>query len=170
MEEENFLHKGATKTPDYEVYFMGIAVMVSKKSQDPSSKVGAVIVNKDLHIVSSGFNDFPVDVRNTKYGYAYIKDTEVTWIESKYPYITHAEASAILHASTVDLTDCTIYITMHPCHECARMIVEKGIKKVVYMNDKYHDKESYVAARDLFRRANVNVKKIDEFDIEIKYK
>lgn len=114
------------KALSWEEYFMTLALVASLKSKDPSTQVGAVIIdNKTRKLVSSGYNGFP----------RYIDDTQIPQTRpEKYLYVVHAELNAILHAQR-DLAGCSLYATVFPCSDCMKTIVQTGIKRIVYLSD-----------------------------------
>lgn len=114
------------KPLSWEEYFMTLALVASLKSKDNSTQVGAVIVdNKTRKVVASGYNGFP----------RYLDDNKIPQTRpEKYHYVVHAELNAILHAER-ELTDCTLYVTVFPCSECMKAVIQKGIKQVVYLNE-----------------------------------
>ncbi len=130
----------------WDEYFMGLAIFTSFRSKDPSSKVGAVIVDNHNHIVGTGYNGFVAGIDETKLSWS----REGEFMNTKYPYVVHAEANAILNAIKSDLSDCRIYITLSSCNECAKLIAQKGIKKVYYLLDKYPELDTFVAAKKIF--------------------
>ncbi|MDD3422515.1 MAG: dCMP deaminase family protein [Bacilli bacterium] len=139
------------KIIDWDQYFMGVALLSAYRSKDPSTQVGACIVNPDKRIVGVGYNgtprgcddqDFPWTVKVGDY-----KDV-------KYAYVVHAELNAILN-STASLKNCKIYVSLFPCNECAKAIIQAGIKEIVYLEDKYHDEDIFVASRHLLDSAGV---------------
>lgn len=114
-------------------YFTNLAKLTSMRSKDPVTKVGCVIVNNKNRIVSLGYNGFPNGISDSKLPWTkHSKNIE----DTKYPYVLHAEENCILNSSIFDLSDCTLYTTHYPCHKCARMIIQKGITKVIYVNPK----------------------------------
>jgi dCMP deaminase len=135
----------------WDEYFMGIAVTSAMRSKDPSTQVGACIANMQNKVVSIGYNGMPNGV----------SDNEVSWepgtgLNSKYLYVAHAELNAILNAKDGSaLSNTKIYVTLFPCNECAKAIIQSGIKEVIYAEDKYHDELSAQAARKLFSLAGV---------------
>ncbi|XP_058233591.1 deoxycytidylate deaminase-like [Hemibagrus wyckioides] len=135
-----------------DVYFMSVALMFAKKSPDPSTKVGACIVNEGK-IVGVGFNMMPNGCEE-----AFIKlwkrDDEDR-LKTKYPYVCHAELNAIMNKTSVDVKGCTIYVTLFPCNECAKLIIQSGIRKVLYLSNKYADTEDNEASVELLNRAGV---------------
>lgn len=154
------------KREDYitwDTYFMGVAKLSAMRSKDPVTQVGACIVNDKRRIIGIGYNGFPRGVDDDNFPW----DKDGDWLNSKYPYVVHAEPNAILNA-TVPLDDATLYVTLFPCNECAKLIVQSGIKEVVYIEDKYHEKESFVASRRMFESAGVESRQMKLEDIHIK--
>jgi dCMP deaminase len=138
----------------WDEYFMGVAKLSAERSKDPSTRVGACIINQDNRIVGVGYNGTPTGWDDKEFEWGRDGD----WLETKYPYVIHAELNAILNA-TQNLKGCTMYVTMHSCNECAKAIAQSGIKKVIYDDDKYYDSETCVAARKIFDRLGIeNVK------------
>lgn len=139
----------------WDEYFMSLAILSSLRSKDPGTKVGACIVGDDHRIKATGYNGMPVG----------IDDHNIPWnrdadnhLETKYPYVCHAELNAILNATT-SVNGCTLYVTLFPCNECAKAVIQAGIKKVVFLDDKYHDVEYSIASRKLLDLANVKQEK-----------
>ena len=144
-------------------YFMGVAVLSSKRSKDPSTTVGACIVNKKNRIVGIGYNGFPYGCEDSEYPWG--RD-QSDFLNCKYPYVVHAEPNAILNA-TCPLDDCTIYVTLFPCNECAKLIIQSGIKEVVYMSDKYEGTNENIASKRMLKSANVKWRQMKEIKIEL---
>lgn len=144
-------------------YFMGVASLSAKRSKDPSTQVGACVVNQDKRIIGIGYNGFPMGCSDQEYPWG----KGANYLDSKYPYVVHAEPNAILNC-TSSLKDATLYVTLFPCNECAKLIIQSGIKHVVYGSDKYHDQESFIASRRMFDSAGVTYEKMDQIDVEIK--
>ena len=142
---------------------MGVAILSSKRSKDPSTQVGACIVNKDKKIVGIGYNGFPHGVDDDEFPWG----KEGSYVDTKYPYVVHAEPNAILNA-TSSLNGCTIYVTLFPCCECAKLIIQSGIKEIVYISDKNACDETTIASKRLFAAAGVNLRQFREMDIIIK--
>ena len=122
------------KRKDYiswDEYFMGIAMLSGMRSKDPNTQVGACIVDPEHKILSMGYNGFPLGC----------SDDEFTWAregeDNKYFYSTHSELNAILNYRGGSLEGATIYVTLFPCNECAKAIIQSGIREVVYDCDKY---------------------------------
>ena len=147
----------------WDEYFMGVAVLSSKRSKDPSTTVGACIVNKKNRIVGIGYNGFPYGCEDTEYPWG--RD-QSDFLNCKYPYVVHAEPNAILNA-TCPLDDCTIYVTLFPCNECAKLIIQSGIKEVVYMSDKYEGTNENIASKRMLKSANVKWRQMKEIKIEL---
>jgi dCMP deaminase len=144
----------------WEEYFMNVAVTTALRSNDPSTRVGCVIVDEDNTIVTTGYNAFP---RGSGFDF----DKSV-WEnkESKYMYIVHAEANAIYNATRQgkSLNNCTVYITFHPCHECAKALIQVGIKEIVYLDLEYYGlmheswKGSFEKSEDILSRGNISTR------------
>lgn len=135
----------------WDEYFMGIALLSSLRSKDPSTQVGACIVNADKRILSMGYNGMPRCCSDDEYPWE--KDDEP--LKSKYLYVCHAELNAILNCAVGSVRDCTVYTTLFPCNECAKAIIQSGIKEVVYMEDKYSSSDSVLASKRMFDTAGV---------------
>jgi len=149
-----------TKRTDYlswDEYFMAVALLSAQRSKDPNTQVGACIVNQEKKIVGVGYNGFPIGC----------SDDELPWgregdpLNTKYPYVCHAELNAILNSIPGNLKDCTIYTALFPCNECAKIIIQSGIKRVIYLMDKYADTDSVKAAKIMFAQAKVEHRKIE---------
>lgn len=105
-------------------YFMGVALLSAERSKDPNTQVGACIVNRKNRIVGIGYNGFPHGVSDDEFPW----EASDVFVESKYPYVVHAEPNAILNANA-PVEDCVIYVTLFPCHECVKLIIQSGIRK-----------------------------------------
>ena len=153
------------KRTDYiswDEYFMGVARLSAMRSKDPNTQVGACIVNQKMRIIGIGYNGFPYGVEDDSFPWL----SEGEWLDSKYPYVVHAEPNAILN-STVSLDDSTLYVTLFPCHDCAKLIIQSGIKEIVFLEDKYHKDESFIASRKMLDSANIRYRKIPMIDVQI---
>lgn len=143
------------KRTDYiswDEYFMGIAMLSAERSKDNSTQVGACIVNADNKIVSVGYNGMPTGCSDDEMPWE--RDGE-TSLDTKYPFVCHAELNAILNSNIGNLNGCTVYVTLFPCNECAKAIIQSGIKRVVYYSDKYADTEGTKASRILLEKCGV---------------
>lgn len=143
------------KRDDYiswDEYFMGIALLSAKRSKDPSTQVGACIVNENKKIMSVGYNGFPHGCSDDEFPWERSGCSE---IETKYPFVCHAELNAILNNAGASLQGCSIYVALFPCNECAKAIIQSGIKKVYYLSDKYKDTDGVKASKKMFDAAGV---------------
>lgn len=150
---------------NWEEYFMSIAILSAKRSKDPSTQVGACIVNDNNRIVSVGYNGFPRGCSDDVFPWT--KGDDVN--DSKYLYVTHAELNAILNCRWTNLEDTTIYVTHFPCNECSKAIIQSGIKEVIYMYDKNNGRKDIVASKRMFDAAGVKYREYrkNNKDIEI---
>ena len=137
----------------WEEYFMSIALLSSMRSKDNNTKVGACIVSDEHQVLSLGYNGMPIGVDDKEIPWAGSKDN-LPFLETKYPYVCHAELNAILN-SNHNLKGSTVYVTLFPCNECTKAIIQSGIKKIVYLSDKYHNTDAEVAARRMLDMAGV---------------
>ncbi|UCG60664.1 MAG: dCMP deaminase family protein [Candidatus Zixiibacteriota bacterium] len=148
------------KRTDYiswEEYFMAIAQLSAKRSKDPGTQVGACIVNKNKRIIGIGYNGFPTGCSDDELPW----DREGDFLQTKYPYVCHAEMNAITNASNKpDLDGASMYVSLFPCNECAKLIVQVGIEEVVFLSDRYNDEPVYVAARRIFDMAGVKYRRL----------
>jgi dCMP deaminase len=136
-------------------YFMGLAHLSSFRSKDPGTQVGAVVVDNDHKVVSIGYNGFPVGCDDDQFPW----NREGSLYESKYAYVVHAELNAILN-STRSLSGCAIYVSLFPCNECAKAIIQTGIKSIVYEDDKYADTEAVKASKRMLEAAGVAMRQL----------
>lgn len=139
----------------WDEYFMGIAMLSAMRSKDPNSQVGACIV-RDNKILSLGYNGMPIGCDDDIMPWG----REGNELETKYMYVCHSELNAILNAGK-DLHGSTMYVTLFPCNECAKAIIQSGIKRIVYLDDKYRDANNNVAARHMFKITEVETKKYE---------
>ncbi|WP_372713239.1 cytidine/deoxycytidylate deaminase family protein [Ilyobacter sp.] len=146
---------------------MGIALLSAKRSKDPSTQVGACIVNSENKIVGVGYNGFPKGCPDDKFPW----DREGDFLDTKYPFVMHAEQNAILN-SIKRLSGCIIYVGLFPCNECAKSIIQSGIREVVFLSDKYDGSDSNKASKMMFDSSGVTYRKIDlsEIKIEISFR
>ena len=135
----------------WDEYFMGVAMLAAKRSKDPSTQVGACIVDDDNRILSTGYNGFPYGCSDDEYPWAREGDTN----DTKYPYVVHAELNAILNNRGKNLVGARIYVALFPCNECAKAIIQSGIREVIYLSDKYANTPSVVASKRMLASAGV---------------
>lgn len=147
----------------WDVYFMGIALLSGKRSKDPGTQVGACIVNAEKRIVGIGYNGLPYGCDDRDFPW----ERSGEFLDTKYPYVVHAELNAILN-STEKLTGCSVYVSLFPCNECAKAIIQSGIKEVVYMSDKYNGEKENVASKHMFDCAGVVYRQMEQVEVEIK--
>ena len=150
---------------DWDTYFMGVALLSAHRSKDPNTQVGACIVNSDNKIVGVGYNGFPIGCNDDSLPW----DREGEWKDTKYPYVCHAELNAILN-STQSLKGCRLYVTEFPCNECAKTIIQSGIKEVIYISNKYPDSDSTQASLKLLYMAGVTISRLIPNAVEIELK
>lgn len=147
----------------WDEYFMGVAVLSSKRSKDPNTNVGACIVNKKNRIVGIGYNGMPYGCDDKEFPWGNDKSD---FLNCKYPYVVHAEPNAILN-STCPLDDCKLYVTLFPCNECAKLIIQSGIKEIIYMSDKYDGSLENKASKRMLDAAKIPYRKMKEIKIEL---
>lgn len=143
---------------------MGVALLSAKRSKDPSTQVGACVVNEDKRIIGIGYNGFPTGCKDEDFPWG---KTDENRLNTKYPYVVHAEPNAILNCSS-NLKGATLYVTLFPCNECAKLIIQSGIKHIVYMSDKYRNMESDIASRKMLDAAGVTYSKMKELEVTLK--
>ena len=137
-------------------YFMGVAMLASERSKDPSTQVGACIVDENNRILSTGYNGFPQGC----------SDEEFPWNrddsngETKYKFVVHAELNAILNAGGKSLVGSRVFVTLFPCHECAKAIIQTGVKEVIYLSDKYDGTDSENASKRMLDAAGIKYTRI----------
>lgn len=138
-------------------YFMSVAFLSSMRSKDPNTQVGACIVNKEKRIVGIGYNGFPRGCSDEELPWARHSESG-NELETKYPYVCHAEVNAILNKNSADVQGCSLYVGLFPCNECAKMVIQSGIREVIFLSDKYKNSNSMIASRRLFNMANVKLR------------
>ena len=147
------------KRQDYlswDEYFMGVALLAARRSKDPSTQVGACIVDPQNIILSTGYNGFPYGCSDDEYPWA--RRGELC--DTKYPFVVHAELNAILNAQGRSLRGARMYVALFPCNECAKAIIQSGIKEVIYISDKYADSVGVKASKRMFDAAGVKYTQI----------
>lgn len=155
------------KRQDYiswDEYFMGVAILSGMRSKDPNTQVGACIVSPDNKILSMGYNGFPMRCSDDDFPWA----REGDGIENKYYYTTHSELNAILNYRGGSLEGAKMYVSLFPCNECAKAIIQAGIKTVIYDSDKYKGTPAVMASKRMFQAAGVNFYQYERTGREIK--
>ena len=149
----------------WDEYFMGVAYLAGMRSKDPNTQVGACIVSSDHKILSIGYNGFPKGCSDDKFPWERQGDV----LHTKYAFVTHGELNAILNYKGGDLRGAKLYVTLFPCNECAKAIIQSGITDVVYADDKYCGTDTNTASKLLFEAAGVKCEqyKSSERTIEI---
>ena len=151
----------------WDEYFMGIAKLSAMRSKDPSTQVGACIVSKDNRILSIGYNGAPNGFDDIYFPW----DREGDYLDTKYPYVCHAELNAISNyrGNKKDFEGAKLYVTLFPCNECTKLIIQNGIKEIIYSCDKYAHLPSYIAAKRMLDKCGVKYRYFDlDYDVEIK--
>ncbi len=140
----------------WDEFFMGVAQLAARRSKDPNTQVGACIVSRDNRILSVGYNGTPNGYDDCCFPW----DREGNELETKYLYVVHAERNAILNyrGSNKDLEGAKLYVDLFPCNECAKEIIQVGIKEVYYLDDKYAEQNSFIASKRMFDACNVKYK------------
>lgn len=147
------------KKQDYiswDEYFMGVALLSARRSKDPNTQVGACIVNDKNKIVGAGYNGLPMGCDDDEFPW----EKQGDFLQTKYPYICHAELNAILNNIGMDLRGCKIYTALFPCNECAKAIIQSGIAEVIYLSDKYAGTDTAKASRLMLDKAGVRCRKV----------
>ena len=142
---------------NWDEYFMGIALLTAMRSKDPNSQVGACIVSSENKILSLGYNGMPIGC----------SDDDMPWeregapLDTKYMYVCHAELNAILNSAHNNLKGARVYVTLFPCNECTKAIIQSGIREVVYDSDKYADTAGVMASKKMLRAAGVTLRRYE---------
>ena len=141
----------------WDEYFMAVALLSAQRSKDPNTQVGACVANKQNKIVGVGYNGFPWGC----------SDDELPWerdgefLQTKYPYVCHAELNAVLNSISRDLRGCRIYVGLFPCNECTKVIIQAGIEEIIYLSDKYAETDAVKASkRMLDTSANISYRQL----------
>ncbi len=162
MKRENYI--------SWDEYFMGVALLAAMRSKDPNTQVGACIVDGENRILSTGYNGFPSGCSDDTFPW----EREGAFGETKYPFVVHAELNAILNAHGKNLVGSRVYVALFPCNECAKAIIQSGIREVVYLSDKYAETDSTLASKRMLEAAGVKLTQLKpgcrsltvDFDVE----
>ncbi len=155
MKRENYL--------SWDEYFMGVALLSAQRSKDPGTQVGACIVGQDNKILSMGYNGMPIGC----------SDDDMPWeregnpLDTKYLFVCHAELNAILNHGRAGLEGAKVYTTLFPCNECAKAIIQSGIREVIYLQDKYADSDSVIASKRMFDMTGVTYRAFDKSNRDV---
>lgn len=153
------------KREDYiswDEYFMGIALLSAKRSKDPNTQVGACIVSEDNRILSMGYNGAPRGLDDDTMNWS----REGSFLETKYAYVCHAELNSILNYRG-NLEGSKLYVALFPCNECAKAIIQSGIKEIIYKDDKYATSDNVIASKRMFDQCGVTYRKYIETNRKI---
>ena len=148
----------------WDEYFMGVALLSAKRSKDPSTQVGACIVNQDKRIIAIGYNGFPKGCEDDEFPWG--KD-DSNQLNTKYPYVVHAEANAILNSNS-NLKGAKLYVTLFPCNECAKLLIQSGIEEIVYLSDKHALSDSVKASKRMLDAAGVKYHQMNDLEVTLK--
>ena len=154
------------KRKDYiswDEYFMGVAKLSALRSKDPNGQVGACIVSQENKILSMGYNGMPIGCPDDQMPWA----REGSFLETKYAFVCHAELNAILNNDGGSLRGTRIYVTLFPCNECAKAIIQSGIREIVYLSDKYADTDAVIASKRMLQMAGVVLRQYQPAEREI---
>ena len=139
----------------WDEYFMGVAMLAARRSKDPNTQVGACIVSQDNIIISTGYNGMPTGSSDDEFPWERVGE------QTKYPYVVHAELNAILNANGRDLRGSKLYVALFPCNECAKAIIQSGVREVVYLSDKYADSVATMASKRMLDAAGVAYRRLE---------
>ena len=141
---------------------MSLAHLSAMRSKDPNTQVGACIVNDKNRVVGIGYNGMPYGCSDDEYPW----EREGEYHETKYAYVVHAELNAILN-STGSLDNCSIFVSLFPCNECAKAIIQSGITEVVYESDKYAEDTKVMASKRMLQSAGVDLRQVDTVKLKV---
>ncbi len=145
-----------TEYISWDEYFMGVALLAANRSKDPNTRVGACIVDGGNVILSTGYNGFPLGCSDDEYPW----DREGKAEDTKYPYVVHAELNAILNARGKNLAGAKLYVALFPCNECAKAIIQSGIREIVYLSDKYDGTQMNIASKRMLNSAGITLRRL----------
>ena len=148
----------------WDEYFMGLAILASLRSKDPNTQVGCCIVDEDNRILSLGYNGFPIGCSDDVFPWE--REAKRSY-DTKYNYVCHAELNAILSYKGNSLKGARVYVNQFPCNECAKAIIQAGIKSIVYLDDKYADTDMVKSSKRMFDAVKLKYKKMKPLGKEI---
>ncbi len=153
-------NKQRTDYLTWDEYFMGVAKLSALRSKDPSTQVGACIVSSDNRILSIGYNGAPNGFEDRFFPWERTGD----FLETKYPFVCHAELNAISNyrGNKKDLVGAKLYVTLFPCNECTKLVIQNGIKEVIYLSDKYKDTDGVKASKIMLEECGVKMTEYPE--------
>ena len=147
----------------WDEYFIGVAKLSGLRSKDPNTQVGCCIVNQNKKIVAVGYNGMPIGCNDKDFPWD-VKEGSLE--NTKYAYVVHAELNAILN-STQQLCGCTIYVSLFPCNECSKAIIQSGIKEIVYLSDKYDGSPENIASKKMAKSANIVCRQMKNVNVKV---
>ncbi len=156
MISKDYIKKKRSDYINWDDYFMSIALLSAKRSKDPITQVGACVVSSKNRIVGIGYNGFPYGCSDDKFPW----DKNGPFIKTKYAYVCHAELNAVINSSIENLGMCSIYCVLFPCNECTKVIIQSGIKEIIYLFGKYSNKESIQASKEMLHQSNVTYRQL----------
>lgn len=142
---------------------MGIALLSAQRSKDPNTTVGACIVSEDNKILSVGYNGMPIGCSDDEFPW----EREGSPLETKYVYVCHAEMNAILNYTGINMRGSKLYVTLFPCNECSKALIQKGITEIIYMSDKYADSDAVKAAKRMLDSAGINYRAYEKLNRDV---
>ena len=141
---------------NWDTYFMNIAILASLRSKDTNTQVGSVLVSEDHKILGTGYNGLPTGIDESQFP----TNRDGALHQTKYGYVIHAELNAILNSNSWNnIKNSTLYVTLFPCNECAKIITQCGIREIIYLSDKYPNEPAYIASRKILDVAGIKYKK-----------
>ena len=141
---------------NWDEYFMGVALLSAKRSKDPNTQVGACIVNDQNKIVGAGYNGLPIGCSDDEFPWS----KQGQFLDTKYPFVCHAELNAILNNIGMNLKGCKIYTALFPCNECTKAIIQSGISEVIFLSDKYEGNDVFKASKLMLDKAGIQYRKV----------
>ena len=143
----------------WDEFFMRVAIAAQLRSKDPNTQVGACIADGDHRILSVGYNGTPHAISDDEFPWGASDDP----LQDKHSYVVHAEANAVLNyrGSLRDMRGATVYVTLFPCHECAKFLVQVGIGEVVYLDDKYRGTTDNLISQRVFASCGIRYRQIE---------
>jgi dCMP deaminase len=155
--ESDSLSGKRTNYINWDETFMIIATAMSQRSKDPNTQVGCCIVDQNNHIMGTGYNGLPNGISDDEYPWKKSDNP----LESKNTYVVHSEANGLLNSVKHDLRGCRMYVTLFPCNECTKLIIQKGISEIIYLSDKKHDEDMYEASRRMLDSVGIQYRQFD---------
>ncbi len=151
---------------NWDEYFMSVALLSAQRSKDPNTQVGACVASSNNKIVGVGYNGFPWGCSDDVLPWA----REGTYLDTKYPYVCHAELNAVLNSTATNLKGCRIYVGLFPCNECTKVIIQSGIEEIIYLSDKYADSDSVKASKFMLDTSKTKYRKFTSHTRELTIK